>query len=723
MFSHTLLVGHVIHVHLAEASRSATTSFMRGTFVFDSASHTVRLGKFPAILLPPELKIEEGSALRFALVAPDGSLKAQTRTGAVIRNRDGFLRIIGKSMAEPKHKAEDGWAIRVYRFRAYMKHAGIESDETFPQWITDSVTRQRLFWNKLSYLCREARRACSDVPVEVIRNFIAETLRPSIDAFNNSLGRSSEKLKYPKVLRTEDPGIEGLWSFIGELKKREEGGKSNPTALENTIRKFAAQFKTDLVPIVNYQRDFPKLANDAAKEFGLRNWEFVSRKKSFEAILKRRRSLKMKITDGWPSLKYPDQPGYNNWNISYYLNSANIEISNFDKRGISSLQLGEPVLPSSSGHPLMKMRRARTRKLRPALITIPDQRTCSRFDLRFGVLQNRQLPQEGWLKEWKLVHKDGKFWLCLIVQVRQPKADSNPAAAGISIGWRRTETGIKVATVYDPTRKQSKEVHLDLGSAPTDTKVREQFVVRMGPDRAWRRHPNLSSLEGDNVFDALSALQRTQDAAKDVLKIKIQDILGEETPVWLKKAGRSGLKRLMNLFPQSTQLIAAIEQWQKVDAGYVATYGPARKKLAGRLEKGYEMVARDVCGWLTGHVGRIVIEEPFLKRAAEQVSTDDPIGLRKSAKYRQIAAPGVFLIKLQSVAPAYGLQLEKLQSANTKTRCYHCGFLNRSSERLENPCGGCGELITQDLNAAANLSSLGSDTRLAADTKGSALTN
>ena len=258
----------------------------------------------------------------------------------------------------------------------------------------------------------------------------------------------------------------------------------------------------------------------------------------------------------------------------------------------------------------MEKRRARTRKLRPAIITIGDKKTHSRFDLRFGVLQSRQLPEEGWLKEWKLIHKDGKFWLCLIVQVRQPKADFNQAAAGVDIGWRRTKTGIKIATVYDPTRKQSKEIHLDLDSAPTDTKVREPFVIRMGPNRDWRRHPILSTLEGDNVFDALSALQHKQDVAKDVLKIKIQEILGEDTPFWLKKAGRSGLKKLVELFPQhSPELITAIEQWQKVDAEYMATYGPARKKLAGRLEKGYEMVARDLCGWLAGHVGRIVIEE------------------------------------------------------------------------------------------------------------------
>jgi hypothetical protein len=69
MFSHTSLVGHAIHVHLAVASLSAVTSFMRGTFVLDPVFHTVRLGKHPAIALPAGVHIEEGSPLNFALVA------------------------------------------------------------------------------------------------------------------------------------------------------------------------------------------------------------------------------------------------------------------------------------------------------------------------------------------------------------------------------------------------------------------------------------------------------------------------------------------------------------------------------------------------------------------------------------------------------------------------------------------------------------------------------
>ena len=92
--------------------------------------------------------------------------------------------------------------------------------------------------------------------------------------------------------------------------------------------------------------------------------------------------------------------------------------ANLNEQGISSLRLGVPVRPASSRHPPMEKRRALARKLRPALITIGDRKTRSCFDLGFGVLQSRRFPEEGWVKEWRLIHKDGKFWLCLSVQVR-----------------------------------------------------------------------------------------------------------------------------------------------------------------------------------------------------------------------------------------------------------------------------------------------------------------
>ena len=174
----------------------------------------------------------------------------------------------------------------------------------------------------------------------------------------------------------------------------------------------------------------------------------------------------MNFTDGWPGIKYPDQPGYDNWNISYYLNSADIKIANLNEQGISSLRLGETGFTSIEWSSSDEKAAGAETPATACDYLDRGQKTHSRFDFRFGILQNRQLPDDGWLKEWKLVHKDGKFWLCLIAQVRQPKADCNQATAGVDIGWRRTETGIKIATVYDPTRKQSKEIHLDLDSRP-----------------------------------------------------------------------------------------------------------------------------------------------------------------------------------------------------------------------------------------------------------------
>jgi hypothetical protein len=56
--------------------------------------------------------------------------------------------------------------------------------------------------------------------------------------------------KYPVFAR------EICWTFIGEIKNRAESGKPNPPELETTIRTFATQFKTDITPIRNFQRDF-----------------------------------------------------------------------------------------------------------------------------------------------------------------------------------------------------------------------------------------------------------------------------------------------------------------------------------------------------------------------------------------------------------------------------------------------------------------------------------
>ena len=162
---------------------SAIMSFMRGTFVFDSASHTVRLGKHPAIPLPASLQAEEG----FHTQLCSSSTQRHSENADTHRRCLFALRMVlfvslasyVSARAAPKTAGQSGFIAS----GPIRNTLGIESDEALPQWIIDSITRQRLFWNKLAYLCREARRACSAVPMEVIQNFITESVRPSIDDF------------------------------------------------------------------------------------------------------------------------------------------------------------------------------------------------------------------------------------------------------------------------------------------------------------------------------------------------------------------------------------------------------------------------------------------------------------------------------------------------------------------------------------------------------------
>jgi hypothetical protein len=72
MFSHTSLVGQVIHVHLAEASLSAVTSFMRGTIVLIPI-----FTRYNWANIPPSPFLQ--ATLRYAHLAPTHQLAAVQR--------------------------------------------------------------------------------------------------------------------------------------------------------------------------------------------------------------------------------------------------------------------------------------------------------------------------------------------------------------------------------------------------------------------------------------------------------------------------------------------------------------------------------------------------------------------------------------------------------------------------------------------------------------------
>ena len=237
--------------------------------------------------------------------------------------------------------------------------------------------------------------------------FVPETILPEIDAFNDALVRSKAKIKHSAKLKTEMPGIAGLWHFVGQLRTRIEKGRTVPEGLHEKIIAFAEQFKPDHTPLNKFLNNYHNIAAKEATGLGLLRYEIRPTVSGFKAVLDRRKTTKAAWSEGWPLIKYPDSPKAANWGLRYYFNTAGLGSAQIESlKGVPGLTFGPhlnvwtALKPSDTGHELLTGLAATKRSLCAAEISIsgPNHEQCT---FRFGVLYHRPLPAGSHLKEWK----------------------------------------------------------------------------------------------------------------------------------------------------------------------------------------------------------------------------------------------------------------------------------------------------------------------------------
>jgi len=254
--------GDCVFVHAGDTTLKTTKAFTHGTIVFDEKARTATFGQTDAVALPKDFSLKENATLNFQLVAPDGTLRKQVRSGILKGNekQPGLLRITGMAKSPRRYAAEDGWGNAIYKYRAYFTHPGLKTDGEVPEWLKGSIRRQKDYWNHLAWLCRDARRKCSPVPTAEIIAFVQQTILPEIDAFNDSLSRAKDKMKHPAKLKKEAPGLDGLWHFVGELRTRIAKGRAVPDGLLEKVITFAQQYKPDYTPLNEFLNHFTENA-------------------------------------------------------------------------------------------------------------------------------------------------------------------------------------------------------------------------------------------------------------------------------------------------------------------------------------------------------------------------------------------------------------------------------------------------------------------------------
>jgi hypothetical protein len=732
MIDRLSMVGSCIHVHVDEISLKTTKGFTHGGLAFDVATRTVTFGNLPAVALPDELALADGDTLSLQLVAPDGTLRKQTRSGVLRGNekQPGILRIAGMSKTASKFSADDGWGHTVYKFRAYFTHPGVETSGGVPEWLKGSIARQKALWNHLAWLCREARRKCSPVPTEEIVSFVNETILPAIDAFNDALGRSKEKMKHPAKLKKDAPGLDVIWKFAGELRTRIEKDRPVPEGLLDKVVAFAQQYKPDYTPLNQFLNSLNEIAEQEAKALVMakdaepvecRNYEVRPTVKAFKAVLDRRKTTKAPWSEGWPLIKYPDSPKADNWGLHYYFNKAGVGGMLLETpKGVPGLTLGRPLSPSNTGHAKMTgSGQHSARKLREAEISIPGSEG-ERWNFRFAVLQHRALPAHSHIKEWKLIFSDGELWLCLVVELQRPVAAAGPVAAGLEIGWRRTEDGIRFGTIYEPQSHTFRELTIDFNRSPKDHSDRGPFRIDLGPTR-WEKR-NILTLRPDwkpgdpipSYFETRTALNERRSYLKDTAKVLLRKHLGDKLPVWFDKAGKKGLIKLQEEFKDDSTVQDILNTWQAGNAELERIVPMYFERSTKRIEYGQAQVAHDVCRYLqqkgTSH---LIVESSFVAKVAQTQDNNDPDALKNSHKYRQLAATSRFVSLLKNTAIKYGIAVDDHVAINITRLCHHCNHLNAATEKETFSCENCNMVLNQDQNAAINLSRFGKDPELA----------
>jgi hypothetical protein len=565
------------------------------------------------------------------------------------------------------------------------------------------------------------------VAPEAIKQFVNETILAGIDAYNATLGRvrAKEKIKHPAKLKKDSPGVDGLWIFIGSLRKRIEEGRAVPDGLLEQVQVFAVQFTSDYAPINTFLNTFDQLADREARALvmkegsapiSLRPYETRPVVMAFKAVLERRKKNKLPWSEGWPLIKYSDSPNAASWGLHFYFNKAGVGSELLGTpRGLPGLTLGEPISPSRSGHQKMNGRRTSKRSLHAAEISVPGYNK-EQWSFRFAVLQHQPIPAGSHVKEWKLIYNDGELRLCLIVELQRRVVAAGPVAAGLDVGWRRTENGIRFATLYEPQSDTYREMEMDLQRSPSDTSVRKPFCIDLGPNRWDKRNTTKLLPEwkfGDPIpgcFDMRPLLARRRSTLVKEVRTSIQEHLGQKCPVWIEKAGRTGLLKLQEEFKEDEGVQQILGNWMPRYDEFSEVASAYFDRSTKRIEYGQMQVAHDVFRYLqekgTDH---IIVKTPFIAKISQKQDNDDHPSLKKSQKYRQFTSVSKFVKVLKNIGPQYGVVVDANSVVDTTRECHYCGHLNPTTEKEASGCEKCGMLIYQDQNAAINLSRAGSD--------------
>jgi len=688
MFDHVSFSDDVLLFHTSPSAdqAGASTALRLGGLVFSNDS--VSLGKYGPYPLPAELR--EAKEFQHLLALNQNS-----------------IRVRGQSKS-PRTRPD--WPILTYAYRLYLGHAGVPGDRELPPLLAQMIEAKRLLRNALCDHCQATIEQGQSMTAEAI-DALAADVKSTLTVFNDSLGRSKDKLRFPKDDPKQSPAqrVGAYARLVARLDHLATEGKPVPDGLKEHVAAALQQYPYDWQHFRAFERNILSVGAELSTSMAVPTSIAAPVIKTFQTTFKRRRTMKMKGFNGIP---HPKDARSFDWFHEGSFGSHGLSAVGLMAKGSSSVQFGLAVSPETSGHPLMHGRKATLRTLRPITFTIEGQ------DVTFGIMMHRPLPTNALLKQWRLLYRGGRYWVNFMLEI-PPYTEATPevgGVAGLDLNWRVLPSGgilLGMLTdgeddtmiVFDPNRSAHATDQGGMIEAFSEGGFRV-VSVGVGPSR-WGRNNVLKNANygvPDTVAGA-SQIRALRDRTKDELKRRIESILGDETPSYLSLCGIRGLKQLgLELAGTHPAVFSEIQQWAIHDEDIGRVTRKLSHLLDGRIQRAYDQLAHHLCRKLSKRgVQRIAIEENFLKTVAEAEKKYQPVALQKSASKRQAVGASNMISTLEHIAQKYGISLSRHKAAYTTSRCRFCGATCKFGAKRTTQCPGCSRVIDQDQNAAHNL--------------------
>lgn len=281
----------------------------------------------------------------------------------------------------------------------------------------------------------------------------------------------------------------------------------------------------------------------------------------------------------------------------------------------------------------------------------------------------------------------------LSARISQPQAvaDQHAAAVVVHLGWRQTESGVRVAS-WRSTRPLSLPAGLGRVIVSDGDGLTGQILI---PPTIMNRLDHSERL-GAERSKALGSMRAALSAWLDQhgpIQHQGRDLAAADVSQWRSPAPFAALaKAWREASPPLSDIGNVLETWRKVDAPLWDRQEHGRRRALGFRDDLYRQVAAAI----VTQARLVVVDDMDLSAVARMArSQDDRSGaLLRSAERRHRAAPGRLREAIVRATRRAGVCCESVSPKGLARIHADCGHENPVDDRYATPvvtCDGCGK--------------------------------